>query len=81
MRRVEIWVDFNEMDDEGNVVTLRKFSNLLAPSVGEKVIVGDSDGVTSQAVVRNVDGRFIELSVISGTFESEEHTDTLVATV
>lgn len=45
MRRRQIWVDFNDIDEDGRARTLLKFAEPgLTPSVGDRLVVGDDEG-------------------------------------
>lgn len=45
MRRRQIWVDFNDIDQEGCALTLLKFAEPgVVPKVGDRLLAGDDEG-------------------------------------
>lgn len=45
MQPRQIWVDFNDIDEEGHARTLLKFAEPgVIPSVGQRLVAGDDEG-------------------------------------
>jgi len=63
----DVWVDFNDISDDGEVCTLPKFAE-RSLEVGEKVLAGDDEGNRCQATVVRVDRKLIVLSLDMATF-------------
>ncbi len=63
----DLWVDFNEVEDD-QVTTLLAFAeNAAAVQQGRVVIVGDDDGTTCEGEVVAVTGEFVRLHLRRGT--------------
>lgn len=45
MQRRQIWVDFNDIDEDGRARTLLKFAEPgVVPTVGDRLLAGDDEG-------------------------------------
>jgi hypothetical protein len=71
----DVWVDFNSVDERGQVQTLQKFAESPgAVVVGAVIRAGDDDGNVCEARVLDVDrhGKVL-LALNMGTFKSPVH--------
>ncbi len=70
----QIWVDFNEQDDQGRVITLRRFAEPGADlSLGARLFVEDHEGNRCWAHVEDVTARGVVTLVLeTGTFQPGE---------
>lgn len=59
---LDLWVDFNEVDEDGHLVTLTQFARIDL-TLGTFVLVGDHDGTTGKATVIGVEGELVTLSL------------------
>lgn len=56
----DLWVDFNDVRQDGTVTTLRRFAcHGYEPQVGDDIDVGDHDGNHSQATVTAIEGELV----------------------
>lgn len=61
----ELWVDFNELDSDRNLWTLRRFADVPQDfEPGQYVTVGDDDGHRGVAVVTGVHDDVIDLQLV-----------------
>ena len=63
----DIWVDFNDISEDGQVSTLTKFA-ARSLEVGEHVVAGDDEGNRCQATVVSADKKLTVLALDMGTF-------------
>lgn len=55
---MDVWVDYHDIDDEGRVLTLRRF--FASPDVaalGRRVLTGDHEGNRCHGTVVDIDAR------------------------
>ena len=64
----DVWVDFNDIDDQGAVTTLVKFASRPL-EIGEQVVAGDDEGNRCYAIVVSVDGPTVTLALDLGSFK------------
>lgn len=63
----DVWVDFNDISEDGEVCTLPKFAERPL-EVGEKVVAGDDEGNRCRATVVRADTNLLVLSLDLATF-------------
>lgn len=57
---MDVWVDYHDIDDEGHVLTLRKFFvSLELAAVGRRVVTGDYEGNRCEGTVVEIDANDI----------------------
>lgn len=71
----QIWVDFNDVDEEGVVRTLVDFSEGgFVPTVGDVVVVGDDEGNLAKGEVAEIDrDGLIAIALKPGAFWAADH--------
>lgn len=68
---VDIWVDFNDIEEGSRTCTLLKFADRASEvHMGATVRAIDDDGNTCLATVTNVDGASVELALDMSSFRS-----------
>jgi hypothetical protein len=71
----DIWVDFNDIYDDGLVGTYTDFTEATAEiTVGEKVTAGDSEGNTCPATVVTVEGTHAVLQLDLDRFQAAQES-------
>lgn len=73
----QVWVDYNDVDEHGNVLTLRKFFGPGARvEVGERFVTGDDEGNTCLGTVVAVhDNGVVALTLDDQTFAAPEQRE------
>jgi hypothetical protein len=72
--QVLVWADFNERDQDGNVLALAEEVS-LEPKLGEAVTVRDSEGNQAEAEIISVDNRLIRLRVDWNTWRAATESE------
>lgn len=62
-----VWVDFNSVSEEGEIVTLRRYAKMPL-HVGSTVIVGDLEGNTCPARVLRMEEELVYLDADMARF-------------
>jgi hypothetical protein len=77
----EIWVDYNDLDRQGQTTTLSQYAEPGADlSVGASILTGDDDGNLCQATITGIgrDG-VVALRLDLGSFSAADNHSTALA--
>lgn len=77
MRRRQIWVDFNDIDEDGRARTLLKFAEPgVVPKIGDRLLAGDDQGNTCMSAVTDISPTGeVALALDLATFKSFDETE------
>lgn len=70
---MDLWVDFNDMDNKGHVMTLRKFATEdFDLHIGADVLVGDGEGMLCRGVIADLTDQTVGLHLDLGSFHTSD---------
>ena len=71
----DLWVDFNDVDDDSRTSSLLRFAAPgSAIEVGEHILIGDDEGNLCEADVVGISGEVVELVLDANTFKRPRRT-------
>ena len=65
-RDIQIWVDFNDVDDDFMITSLRNFSNFpMMLEEGMTVTCRSDDSIRCKAIITKIDGESVKLKLLT----------------